>query len=754
MESALEKGTDSTVYYLRMKTKILKYFAFGSIALITVVLMGATVVEKLYGTESAYQNIYGSATMITLWSIMVCFAIFYALQRQLHKKPITFMLHLSFVLILAGALVTHIWGLQGKIHIRENQTVNSFAISDSQSRDLPFTVTLRSFELKYYEGTFAPMDYVSHLELRDDKSVVEGSVSMNKILSFRHYRLYQAGYDRDGKGVTIAVSYDPYGIGITYTGYSLLLLSILLFFLQQNSRFKALLRHPALKKVAVTILFALTSFSAFSQQQMPSTLPRDVAAKFGQLHIYYNDRICPLQTFARDFTTKLYGKPTYRGLTAEQVVTGWFFFYDDWKREPMIKVKGETKELLGIKGSYAMLTDYASVSGYKLDAALRGEGVKNRRNVEAANEKFNIVSMLAMGNLLKIYPYRDSNGTITWYSLADKLPAEVPYDQWLFIGRSMNLVAEKIMLKQYDQAVEMLDKIGKYQAKEAEGYLPSGLRFNAERVYNSINLNRPLAMGCMTLGIILFLAYSLSHALRRGEKRWVDATLTVGLAMLLIYLTLQIALRWAVSNHIPLSNGFETMQFMAWCSVTFALCFARKFRMALPFGYLLCGFTLLVSMMGEASPRITQLMPVLQSPLLSIHVVVIMIAYSLLAFTMLNGIMALVLHFTRKESKDEVERLQVISNIMLYPAVFLLTIGIFIGAVWANISWGRYWGWDPKEVWALITMLVYSAALHSASLRHFRKPIFFHSYMIVAFLTVLITYFGVNFLLGGMHSYA
>ena len=228
----------------------------------------------------------------------------------------------------------------------------------------------------------------------------------------------------------------------------------------------------------------------------------------------------------------------------------------------------------------------------------------------------------------------------------------------------------------------------------------------------------------------------------------------MGLGVVLLYLTLQIALRWIVSDHIPLSNGFETMQFMAWCSALIALCAMRKFRMALPFGYLLCGFTLLVAMMGEASPRITQLMPVLQSPLLSIHVVVIMIAYSLLAFAMLNGVTALILHYTKQDSKAEVEYLQVVSNIMLYPAVFLLAIGIFVGAVWANISWGRYWGWDPKELWALITMLVYSAALHGSSLSWFRRSIFFHTFTIIAFLTVLITYFGVNFLLGGMHSYA
>ena len=176
--------------------------------------------------------------------------------------------------------------------------------------------------------------------------------------------------------------------------------------------------------------------------------------------------------------------------------------------------------------------------------------------------------------------------------------------------------------------------------------------------------------------------------------------------------------------------------------------------MALPFGFLLCGLTLLVSMLSEANPQITQLMPVLASPLLSIHVVVIMIAYSLLAFIMLNGVTAVILHYSNKECIPQIERLQVISRIILYPAIFLLTIGIFVGAIWANVSWGRYWGWDPKEVWALITMLVYALALHPSSLPPFRKPMFFHIFSIVAFLTVLVTYFGVNYILGGIHSYA
>lgn len=206
-------------------------------------------------------------------------------------------------------------------------------------------------------------------------------------------------------------------------------------------------------------------------------------------------------------------------------------------------------------------------------------------------------------------------------------------------------------------------------------------------------------------------------------------------------------LRWYIGGRIPLSNGYETMQFLALCIMAIALLISRRYRQAVGFGFLLSGFTLLVSYLGEMNPQITPLMPVLVSPWLSLHVSVIMMAYALFAFILLNGVWALCV-------PREAERLMTYSRLMLYPAVFLLTAGIFIGAVWANVSWGRYWGWDPKEVWALITMLIYALPLHTDSLPWFRKPRFFHIYTIAAFLSVLITYFGVNFFLGGMHSYA
>lgn len=744
---------------MTINKSILKYLSFGITGLLVLVLITATLLEKTHGSAFAIHYIYNSPIFIISWGIVALTALSYLLVCRIQKQRITFCLHLSFILILAGALTTHILGVQGSVHLRQGETpVTTFTRSDGNTANFPFRISLKEFHLEYYPGTFAPMDFVSTITIHDDaKQLFEGEVAMNQIYSHNHFRFYQSKYDEDGQGSTLSVSYDPYGIAITYTGYALLLLSMIFFFFQKGSHFRSLLRHPLLRKTATLCLLLVCSAFYSRAAEHPQTLPRNVAKQFGDLYIYYNDRICPLQTVAKDFTVKLYGKSTYKGLSPEQVLTGWFFYYDDWKKEPMIHIKNkEVLELLGTDNSYACLSDFVDINGYKLQAALQGNtGIKDQQSINSANEKFNLISMVSTGSLWRIYPFRDTEKQqVTWYSLADKLPQNMPEEQWIFIRNSMNYVAEKVARKKDEETIGLLEKIKKYQRKEAGETLPSDTRFTAEKIYNNINYNRPLAMFCLTVGILAFIFYCRRMLSRQNKKNRWDKVLNILLGGIFIYLCVIIAFRGYVSNHLPLSNGFETMQFMAWCSVLLTFLLQRKFTMALPFGFLLCGFTLLVAMLGEANPQITQLMPVLASPLLSLHVVVIMLAYSLLAFAMLNGITAVVLYHSKKDCTEQIEHLQVISQLILYPAVFLLTIGIFIGAVWANVSWGRYWGWDPKEVWALITMLVYTTALHRISLPWFKRPMFFHIFCIVAFLTVLITYFGVNFLLGGMHSYA
>ena len=748
-----------------LKSKLLKRLSFVCLGILILILIVATLLEKVHGTPFVAHHIYGSFFFIFCWGILALSGLLYLIGRKIYKQKITFLFHLSFVVILSGAFTTYLFGKQGLLHLRENETASAFVNGKGEKCQFPFSVTLEGFQVVYYPGTPSPMDYESTIIVADKAgSLTKGHVAMNNIFSYKGYRFYQSGYDDDGLGTTLAVSHDPYGIAITYTGYGLLLLSIFMFFIGKESKFRRLIKSPLLRKGLTIVLFFVGIAAGLSASDIPPprALPRDVAASFGDLYVLYNNRICPLQTLAKDFTTKLYGKQTYRGLTAEQVFTGWMFYHSSWKEQPMIKIKNaEVRHLLGTEGKYASLDDFVNeFNEYKLDAiihkARQGENIPDKQSLEEADEKYNILRIFYSGEMLKIFPCRIAGDAevVQWFSQGDVLPSDVENERWFFIRKTQDYVHEMVVKKDYEGIVYTLQKIKEYQRKEAVAVLPAEKRFEAEKIYNRLDYTKLLAIICVTIGLLSFLYYCMMMAMEKRVNRIASVVLNVLSVFVLVYLTAVIVLRWIICGHIPLSNGYETMQFMAWCSLLLAFAMQKK-QMFLPFGFLIGGLTLLVSMMGESNPQITPLMPVLSSPLLSIHVAVIMLAYALFTFMMLNGIAAFVIHFIGNASKGmQIERLQLISRIILYPALFCLTIGIFVGAVWANISWGRYWGWDPKEVWALITMLIYSLAIHTDSLPWFRKPMFFHVFSVIAFFSVLITYFGVNFILGGMHSYA
>ena len=734
--------------------KTLKRISFGCLILMLGVLATATIVEKVSGTGTAREWFYDNIAFVALWTVIAVSSLAYILARKMWKRCSVFLLHLSLLVILAGAGITWFTAVKGKMQAPQGQAVNVFTTNDGKQHTLPFMLTLRSFDIQTYPGTPAPMDFVSHVTVGNQANEVTGTVSMNKVFSYNGYRFYQSGYDAEGKGAVFTVAHDPWGIAVTYTGYGLLLVGMIAVLIDRRTAFRALLRHPALKRSAAAIVLLIAGLGVANAQ--PQTLPRDVAAAMGDLYILHNDRICPFQTFARQFTAKLYGKTSYKGFTAEQVATGWIFYYDDWKNEPMIKVKnGNVRHILDIDGKYASLEDfYRTVASGAMQQAIDSlQTVDDQATIRAlgeADERYQIANMVAAGTMIKLFPL-NRNGRLEWYSHGSlDIPHDIDDGKWLFMRSGMDYLYEMIASKNWNGATRFITKLKKYQVKECGDMLPSEAAFRAEKLYNSMDWDRPLSMALATLGIVLFIIACRSVARSRQLPRWARTLALSVLILALLYLTTALILRWIISGHVPMSNGFETMQFMAWATTAITLLLSRRSMLVLPFGILTAGLALMVASFGESNPQITQLMPVLASPLLSIHVAVIMIAYSLLAFLMLGGVMAMIL----RRDRAMVERLHVVGQVILYPAVFLLTIGVFIGAIWANVSWGTYWSWDPKEVWALITLIIYALPLHSQSLPMFRKAQFFHVYCIVAFLSVLITYFGVNFILGGMHSYA
>jgi ABC-type transport system involved in cytochrome c biogenesis permease subunit len=194
------------------------------------------------------------------------------------------------------------------------------------------------------------------------------------------------------------------------------------------------------------------------------------------------------------------------------------------------------------------------------------------------------------------------------------------------------------------------------------------------------------------------------------------------------------------------------MLLLSWLSLLTGLLVRRYSPLFVAFSFLLSGFTLLVAHISSMNPHITPLMPVLQSPLLNVHVLLIMVSYGLCGFMALNAVTALTVNAFTKD-RAYLQRMKEISELFMYPATFLMGAGIFVGAIWANISWGRYWGWDPKEVWALITFLLMGFTFHCKTLKFFNKPVVYHIFTLIILLSVLMTYFGVNFILGGKHSY-
>ena len=739
----------------------LRLSLYVSFAATVLVLVAATFVEHATGSGAA---VYGAWWFTALWALLAVVALAWVLRRRLWRRPAVFVLHVALLLILVGALVTHLWGEQGAVRLRLGEPTAAFTASDGSPHALPFGLRLERFAVECYPGTQSPMDYVSVVRTDDGG---EMRISMNRIGRHRHYRFYQSAYDEDLRGTVLSVSHDPAGIALTYAGYALLFLSMLLLLVLPGEGFRRTLAalRAAPRAAAVALLAALAAAGP-DAVAAPQVLPREVAAEFGRLYVYHGGRICPVQTVARDFTAKLCGRPSYRGFTADQVFTGWVLFPTTWLDEPMLRVKGEAAAAVGAADGYAAYADFFDRGAYRLEHRLH----EGNRSVLEADEKMNILRMLFAGQFLRLYPYApsadvstdvpaDAPAEVRWYSQGDDLPLSMPEEEWFFVKRSMDYVGELAVQRRYGELSAALAKIRTFQRRQAGAVLPADARFRAELLYNGADFTRPLFMALLTLGIVLFFVYVRLWLRGRSVPRLLSAALGALLVAVVAYLALLIGLRGYVAGHLPLSSGFETMQFMALAALVLTLLLRHRFVLVVPFGLITGGLTLLVSTLGVSNPQVTPLMPVLASPLLSVHVCVIMVAYVLLAFTALSGLTALGYMLGRRgkaacDADDPVGHLQLVSRLLLYPALFLLTAGIFIGAVWANVSWGTYWSWDPKETWALITMLVYAVALHPQTVPPLRRPMVFHAYMALAFLTILMTYFGVNYLLGGMHSYA
>ena len=746
--------------------------------MLLVVMAAATIVEQYKGTTFVGTYIYGSWWFILLWALLTAFGVAWIIRQRMRRWALL-LLHASFIVILAGALLTHLTARRGMLHLRQGEETSQYADTEMKLRPLPFTLRLDSFEVCYHEGTASAMDYVSRVTVKDGHQEEQHTISMNSILSHSGVRLYQNSYDMDGRGSVLTVNSDPWGIPLTYLGYAMLFFSLLFMLIDPKGAFRRLLRDPLLKKGTFILLMAILPFnSVFGEtKDTPPTLSRELADKMGHLLVNYNDRICPLQTFAIDFTKKLCGKKSYKGLSAEQVLSGWLFYGDKWNQEPMLKVKGsELLAKLSTDSPISLNSLFDPIQGYKLGPLVSESqhGVEDALHKQARqlDDKLMLIMELRQGLLLKLFPYTDSHGT-HWYAPTDSIPDTVESEHKKYITEVFSRLYQDVLDGNESRIGAYFDKMGEYQRMSGGTSIPSDTCIRAERLYNSIPFATILFMVCLTMGF-LTLGYFMRRLVkskgqgarskeqedtdkRRGAERLFLAVSLGVMVVCFLALTLCLVLRWIIRGTVPMGNGYETMLLMSWLILLASMMAYRRFRIVLTFGFLLAGFFLLVAHISDMDPQISHLMPVLQSPLLSIHVSIIMMSYALLALTFICGLTAMALRLLNKseEQRDEqIAALALLSKLFLHPAMTALGLGIFIGAIWANVSWGQYWSWDPKETWALITFMLYAVALHERSLPAFRRPMAYHIYIVLAFLSILMTYFGVNYLLGGMHSYA
>ncbi len=677
---------------------------------------------------------------------------------MLFKNPAAIIIHLALVVIVAGALITHFCGVQGTVTLNfGGEPQCSFEVTSGPSEGrFPFFVQAQSGRVEYRAGTSSPGDFATDLKLSDGdgKEVGRARVSMNRVPQLMGWRFYQTAIGAES--TTLTVSHDPVGIAVTYSGYVLLGAGMLMFFFTRRSYWRS-----AVKRLAA-LCVAFTAFSAMSAagsgvEAMPRTLQRPLAHEFGKLWVWNGVRVEPMHVFASDFVKGVYGSSSYRGLTPEQVITGWLFFYDDWKHEPFLKIKGEQmRQLVGGDRTHVALTEMFGSGGYLLDRP----GVNRAdRSVAETDARVGELSAVVVGDAFKLLPVACADGSTEWLSWADRKPGGVDADVWFNFENALEEMSACVAEGRNVRCGEIVNELVAMQNEYLKGVESAGnrgyllspqARHATECFYFDWMKLWPVgAVG--VLGGVVLTVLSVGGQRRRGRLR-MAVRLTA--AVSLMWVVCALVLRGLVSGYVPMTNGHETMALLGALAFAGALFVPLRVQ-AVGGGLLLVGgLASLVAAMSGASAQIGPLMPVLASPWLSLHVMLVMAAYALAALMAVLSVVGLLGKGKGDADVGVLDSASLLNEVLLVPTVFLLAAGIFVGAVWANQSWGRYWGWDPKETCALVTMLIYALPVHARSVGIFRSARVRCVYLLVAFASVLFTYFGANYFLGGLHSYA
>lgn len=646
----------------------------------------------------------------------------------------------------------------------------------SELVELPFSIKLVDFQLERYPASNSPSSYSSDVVLIDPSQNIEMDfkIFMNNVLDHRGYRFFQSSYDQDERGTVLSVNHDFAGMIVTYLGYLLMSLGMFFALFARSSRFRLLMRKT-MATSTVLLLFILVPNWANAQiveKCIVKDIPVEQVDELGRLLVQgHSGRFQPFNSISSQVVRKFSRKVTYDGLNTDQILLGMMMNPDYWVKQDIIKVSNNAlKTIIGNDASRARFVDFfePASGAYKLakyvDAAYQKKPAERGtldKDVIKVDERVNVFYMAMKMDFLKVFPvpneantaWSSPNGPFNKYQAQDSnFVASVTnyYFQSLKSG---------IQSGNYEDANLMLQGIRQFQEKFSPTQLADIDKMNLEIKYNRINIFDRLFASYGIFGFIMLVLLFVRVLMPKYQMKWPVHILAVLVLLSFIAHTYGLGIRWYIAGHAPWSNGYESMIFIGWATILAGLIFYKNSPIALAATSVLAALIMYVAHLSWMNPEITNLVPVLKSYWLTIHVAIITASYGFLAMGMFMGFLNLVfLNLMNKSNRvriqDKINEITKINVMTLIVGTYLLTIGTFLGGIWANESWGRYWGWDPKETWAMVTILVYAFILHMKYIPGLKGVFALNLMTVVGYFSVLMTYFGVNYYLSGLHSYA
>ncbi len=638
---------------------------------------------------------------------------------------------------------------------------------------VPFSIYLKDFQLERYPGSQSPSSFASEVTLKDAGKGINKDIRifMNNTLSHRGYKFFQSSYDVDEGGTILSVNHDFWGTWISYLGYALMIIGFIASLVNKDSYFQHLtrkLKESSVKTIVLILAFGGLSFSGIAQTGLGAGIPaidNNVVKEFSSLWVQGVDgRIEPVSTLSSEIVRKVSRKSSLYGKSSDEVVLSMMAYPEVWRSMPIVKVSNKTlATTLGAQNKYITVESLFDQQGnYKISEAVRAAYAKApafRNRVEKeyiyVDERVNICFMVFQGSFFHLFPRAQKEDT--WYTPGEQA-IEYSDGDSIFIKSGFQLLLQSITDNNTTDAVQVLKAVDNFQVKYGSELLPNDTKKNAEILFNNVNPFKRIFPFYLLFGFLLLFVLFVNIFRQKQLPRILRFTFFGFILLMFAIHTIGLILRWYISGHAPWSNGYESVVYVAWAAMLAGIIFGRKYPMVIGTAAFLSGIALFVAHLSWMNPEVTNLVPVLKSYWLTIHVAIITASYGFIGLSMFLGILVMVLMVMRNKTNDKkvngfIEQLTTINEMSATVGLYFLTIGTFLGGIWANESWGRYWGWDPKETWSLITIVIYSFVVHMRLIPSLRGLYNYNVASIISFASVLMTYFGVNYYLTGLHSY-